>query len=83
MTQTDILPKLTLHRRANLIRFGINVHVIDNRSEQTATGRADVIQPKTIETLRQMRLADRLLLKGVKVQDIKFWVSIRNPTRFI
>lgn len=60
---------------ANLIRFGINVLVLDNRSERTITGRADSLQPKTIETLRQMRLADRLLQKGVKVHDVRFWVS--------
>jgi 2-polyprenyl-6-methoxyphenol hydroxylase-like FAD-dependent oxidoreductase len=66
--------KLIIIHSTNLIRFGINVKVIDNRSERTATGRADGLQPKTIETLRQMRLADPLLLKGVKVYDIKFWV---------
>jgi phenol 2-monooxygenase len=48
---------------------------MDNRSEKTMTGRADGLQPKTIETLKQMRLADRLLLKGVKVYDIHFWKS--------
>lgn len=58
----------------NLIRFGINVDVIDNRADKTATGRADGLQPKTLETLRQMRLIDRLLLKGVKVHDVRFWV---------
>lgn len=59
----------------NLVRFGINTEILDNRSERTATGRADGLAPKTIETLRQMRLADRLLLKGVKVFDIHFWRS--------
>ena len=33
------------------------------------------MQPKTIETLRQMRLADPLLQRGVKVYDISFWRS--------
>jgi phenol 2-monooxygenase (NADPH) len=59
---------------ANLLRFGINVLVLDNRPGGTVTGRADSLQPKTIETLRQMRLADRLLQKGVKVHDTRFWV---------
>ncbi|KAF2400507.1 phenol 2-monooxygenase [Trichodelitschia bisporula] len=61
--------------RANLVRFGVRVEVVDNRSARTNTGRADGLQPKTIETLKQMRLADRLLLKGVKVFDIHFWRS--------
>ncbi|KAI9649564.1 hypothetical protein NHQ30_002144 [Ciborinia camelliae] len=41
----------------------------------TATGRADGLQPKTIETLKQLGLASSLLEKGVKVYDICFWKS--------
>jgi 2-polyprenyl-6-methoxyphenol hydroxylase-like FAD-dependent oxidoreductase len=37
--------------------------------------RADGLQPKTIETFRQMRLADPLLQRGVRVFDISFWRS--------
>lgn len=59
----------------NLVRFGIKVDIVDNRPDRTSTGRADGIQPKTIETLRQMRLAEPLLRKGVKVYDIAFWRS--------
>lgn len=61
-----------------MVRFGINVIVLDNRSEHTHTGRADAWQPKTVETFRQMRLADRLLLKGVKTHDMRFWNSSMN-----
>jgi phenol 2-monooxygenase len=61
--------------RCNLIRFGINAEIIDNRHEKTSTGRADSLQPKTIETLKQMRLADRILTKAVKVHDVRCWVS--------
>lgn len=64
-----------MKNRCNLIRFGINAEIIDNRNAKTPTGRADSLQPKTIETLKQMRLADRLLLKGVKVHDVRCWVS--------
>jgi 2-polyprenyl-6-methoxyphenol hydroxylase-like FAD-dependent oxidoreductase len=59
----------------NLVRFGIKTRIIDNRPDRTSTGRADGIQPKSIETLRQMRLAEPLLRKGVKIYDIAFWVS--------
>lgn len=64
-----------MEARCNLIRFGINAEIIDNRHERTPTGRADSLQPKTIETLKQMRLADLLLTKGVKVHDVRCWVS--------
>ena len=62
----------------NLVRFGIKTHIVDNRPDQTSTGRADGIQPKSIETLRQMRLADPLLRKGVKIYDIAFWVGCHH-----
>ncbi|EOD47970.1 putative fad binding domain-containing protein [Neofusicoccum parvum UCRNP2] len=62
----------------NLSRFGMKVEIIDNRPNRTLTGRADGLQPKSIETLRQMRLIDPLLRKGVKVFDICFWRSALN-----
>lgn len=60
---------------ANLVRFGIKTTILDNRPDKTSTGRADGLQPKTIETLKQMRLATRLLEQGVKFYDICFWSS--------
>lgn len=33
------------------------------------------MQPKTIETFRQMRLADPLLQRGARAYDISFWRS--------
>lgn len=56
------------------MRFGIDVQIIDDRPDKTATGRADGLQPKTIETFRQLGLADGLLKKGVRIYDICFWV---------
>ncbi|KKA26740.1 hypothetical protein TD95_000883 [Thielaviopsis punctulata] len=60
---------------SNLVRFGIKVEVVDDRYDQTPVGRADGLQPKTIETFKQMRLADPLLQRGVRVYDISFWRS--------
>ncbi|KAK3383226.1 FAD binding domain-containing protein [Lasiosphaeria ovina] len=59
----------------NLARFGVKVEVVDDRADPTPVGRADGLQPKTIETFRQMRLADPLLQRGVRVYDISFWRS--------
>jgi len=69
-------------RRDNLVRFGIKTRIIDDRPDRTSTGRADGIQPKSIETLRQMRLAEPLLRKGVRIYDIAFWVR-RGAHKFI
>ncbi|KJZ78410.1 hypothetical protein HIM_02448 [Hirsutella minnesotensis 3608] len=60
---------------ATLTRCGIHVDVIDDRADQTPVGRADGLQPKTIETFRQLRMADTLLQRGVRVFDISFWRS--------
>ncbi|KAK5633247.1 hypothetical protein RRF57_008961 [Xylaria bambusicola] len=56
-----------------LARLGICTAVFDERSGQTNVGRADGIQPKTIETLQMLGLADKLLRDGVKVYDICMW----------
>lgn len=60
------------------MRFGIKTTVLDDRADKTSTGRADGLQPKSIETLRQMRLADPLLQRGVKIYDICFWVRLSH-----
>lgn len=67
--------KRTDRARCNLARFGIKTTVLDEQPDKISTGRADGIQPKTIETLKQLRLADSLLREGARVYDICFWVS--------
>ncbi|KAF7519209.1 hypothetical protein PCG10_010327 [Penicillium crustosum] len=59
----------------NLVRFGIAVVILDDRPDKTSTGKADGMQPKTIETFRQLGLADPLLKNGARVYDISFWES--------
>jgi phenol 2-monooxygenase len=66
-----------------LTRFGIKVDVVDERADKTSVGRADGLQPKTIETLRMLRLGDELLRVGTKVFDICMWRAGvgEEPTR--
>lgn len=52
--------------------------ILDDRPDKTSTGKADGMQPKTIETFKQMRLAEPLLKNGARVYDISFWVG-RSP----
>lgn len=63
-----------------LTRFGIDVKVIDDRPTKTTTGRADGLQPKTIETFKQLRIAEPVLRRGVKIFDIAFWNSTRESS---
>ncbi|EFX04851.1 pentachlorophenol 4-monooxygenase [Grosmannia clavigera kw1407] len=58
---------------AVLSRLGIKTTVLDERPDRTAVGRADGIQPKTIETFQMMGLGDELLRDGVRVHDICIW----------
>ncbi|KUI59801.1 3-hydroxybenzoate 4-monooxygenase [Cytospora mali] len=58
-----------------LARLGITPLILDERNEQTPAGRADGLQPKTIETLRMLNIADELLHQAVKVYDICLWHS--------
>ena len=66
--------------RTNLVRLGIKTLILDERETSTSCGRADGLQPKSIETLKQMKLADALLQKGVKIYDIAFWESSQDKT---
>ena len=61
--------------RVNLVRLGTPIVLLDDRPDKTSTGKADGIQPKTIETLKQLRLADKLLRDGARIYDISFWVG--------
>jgi 2-polyprenyl-6-methoxyphenol hydroxylase-like FAD-dependent oxidoreductase len=54
------------------------VIILDDRPDKTSTGKADGIQPKTIETFKQMRLADSLLRNAARVYDISFWVNPKH-----
>ncbi|KAH6989618.1 FAD binding domain-containing protein [Ilyonectria sp. MPI-CAGE-AT-0026] len=60
---------------ALVARFGLKVELLDERPDQTAVGRADGIQPKTIETFQMLRVGDELFRTGVKVHDICMWQS--------
>ncbi|KAL1892616.1 hypothetical protein Sste5346_006901 [Sporothrix stenoceras] len=60
---------------SNLVRLGIHTKIIDERPTATSLGRADGLQPKTLETLRMMRLGDNLVRLGTKVYDICMWAS--------
>jgi phenol 2-monooxygenase (NADPH) len=56
-----------------LARFGIEAKILDERPDQTACGRADGIQPKTIETMRMMGVGTDLMRIGKKIYDICIW----------
>ncbi|KAF3482193.1 phenol 2-monooxygenase [Arthroderma uncinatum] len=57
-----------------LSRWGYNVKHIDNRVVPTKTGRADGIQSRSIELLRNLGLKSQLMAyKPARVYDVAFW----------
>jgi len=59
---------------ACLQRWGYKIKHIDNRSEPTPTGRADGIQPRSLDFLRNLGLdVDIMKHEPAKVYEVAFW----------
>lgn len=57
-----------------LARWGYKVKHIDNRAEPTPTGRADGIQPRSLDLLRNMGLKSAIMEhRPAKVYEVAFW----------
>ncbi|KAI0154473.1 FAD binding domain-containing protein [Xylariaceae sp. FL1272] len=57
-----------------LARFGYRIKHIDNRAEPTPTGRADGIQPRSLDLLRNMGLKSAIMAhKPARVYEVAFW----------
>jgi 2-polyprenyl-6-methoxyphenol hydroxylase-like FAD-dependent oxidoreductase len=57
-----------------LTRWGYDVRHIDNRPVPTATGRADGIQPRTLEILKNMGLKRKIMaFDPARVFEVAFW----------
>ena len=62
-----------------LARWGYKIKHIDNRSEPTKTGRADGIQPRSLDLLRNMGLKRKLMAAApAKVYEVAFWDPSQN-----
>lgn len=61
-----------------LRRFGIKTKIIDSRPEKVSLGKADGVQPKSLETFEQLGLLEKLIPLGVRVYDITFWKPDEN-----
>lgn len=57
-----------------LARWGYKIKHIDNRPEPTLTGRADGIQPRSLDLLRNMGLKRAIMAnEPAKVYEVAFW----------
>lgn len=58
----------------SLARWGYKIKHIDNRSEPTATGRADGIQPRSLDLLQNMGLKHGIMAHDpALVYEVAFW----------
>jgi 2-polyprenyl-6-methoxyphenol hydroxylase-like FAD-dependent oxidoreductase len=59
---------------ACLARWGYRIKHIDNRAEPTPTGRADGIQPRSLDLLRNMGLKAAIMAhRPARVFEVAFW----------
>ncbi|KAI1269684.1 FAD binding domain-containing protein [Xylariaceae sp. FL1019] len=57
-----------------LARLGYKIKHVDNRAEPTPTGRADGIQPRSLDLLRSMGLKSAIMAyKPARVYEVAFW----------
>ena len=57
-----------------LARWGYKIKHIDNRTEPTVTGRADGIQPRSLDMLKNMGLKRNFMAhKPARVYEVAFW----------
>ncbi|MCJ1474722.1 hypothetical protein MMC13_003382 [Lambiella insularis] len=57
-----------------MARWGYSIKHIDNRPTPTATGRADGIQPRSMDLLRNMRLKRKIMKHDpARVYEVAFW----------
>lgn len=57
-----------------LARWGYRIKHIDNRAEPTPTGRADGIQPRSLDLLRNMGLKSAIMAHNpARVFEVAFW----------
>lgn len=62
-----------------LARWGYNIKHIDNRPEPTKTGRADGIQPRSLDLLRNMGLKPAIMAnKPARVYEVAFWDPVKS-----
>lgn len=62
-----------------LARWGYKIKHIDNRAEPTPTGRADGIQPRSLDLLRNMGLKSAIMAqKPARVYEVAFWDPPRD-----
>ena len=64
---------------AHLARWGYKIKHIDNRPEPTSTGRADGIQPRSLDLLKNLGLKREIMARNpARVYEVALWDPRQN-----
>ncbi|CAI7582019.1 unnamed protein product [Penicillium bialowiezense] len=69
-----------------LARYGLSddsLLCIDGKSTTLKSGQADGLQPRTLETLKSLGLADEILSEGCQMWQVAFWNPSEDPEKII
>ena len=64
-----------------LTRLGVALRIIDKTSEAGTTSRALAVQARTLEFYHQLGIDQKVLVEGVKIANLNFWVRGRIAAR--
>jgi 2-polyprenyl-6-methoxyphenol hydroxylase-like FAD-dependent oxidoreductase len=58
-----------------LTRAGVPLRIIDKEAEPGTASRALAVQVRTLEFYRQLGIADDVIVGGVKIEAVNFWIG--------
>src|SRR6266446_3577677 len=66
-----------------LTRLGVRVRIVDKTAEPGTTSRALAVQARTLESYRQIGLADEVVERGLKMIAANLWVAGEHAARAV
>ncbi|KAJ6151209.1 hypothetical protein N7470_007803 [Penicillium chermesinum] len=69
-----------------LARYGLtdgSLLCVDSKPSTLKSGQADGLQPRTLETLKSLGLADEILTEGCQMWQVAFWNPSSDPEKII
>jgi 2-polyprenyl-6-methoxyphenol hydroxylase-like FAD-dependent oxidoreductase len=66
-----------------LRRLGVQVRIVDQTAAPSTTSRAVAVQARTLESYRQIGLADIIVARGREVSAANLWVAGRQVARLV
>src|SRR5687767_7564901 len=66
-----------------LRRAGIAVRIVDKAAEPGTTSRALAVHARTLESYRQLDLADEVVSRGLDMRAVNLWVCGEHAARVV